>query len=130
MLHKHINSNTCLSIVSQQEKPAEFSFHSQETMNSASSSSSSLQLSRIRERSPPSPPPAFRSQQDLSAKTEGHPNALKNIQNYPLLLASLTGASTHFEESRLSLNHRSLSTTDFRTLDLEQISRLFGLEDN
>lgn len=109
---------------------ADLSIHSQEMTNSASSSSSSVKPNRIRERSPPSPPLAFRTRQDRSAKTEAHPNALKNIQNYPLLLASLTEAASHFEENRLSLNHRSMSTMDFRKLDLEKISKLFGVEDH
>lgn len=83
------------------------------------------------ERSPPSPPAAFRFRNDRSAKTEAHPNAPKNIQNYPLLLASLTEAANHLQESRSSLNQRSLSTIDYRKLDLEKISKLFvGLDDN
>lgn len=85
----------------------------------------------IRERSPPSPSAAFLSQHDRSAITEAHPNALKNIQNYPLLLASLTEAANHLQESRSGLNKRSMSTIDFRKLDLEKISKLFvGLDDN
>ncbi|CDP12864.1 unnamed protein product [Coffea canephora] len=111
------------------KEPAEISLHSQEIMNSASSSSSSAKQGRTHERSPPSPRPAFHSRQGRSAKTEAHPNALKNIQNYPLLLASLTEAASRFEQNRLSLNHRSISTTDFRNLDTEKISKLFGLED-
>ncbi|CAI9109161.1 OLC1v1008929C2 [Oldenlandia corymbosa var. corymbosa] len=113
----------------EQEKPAEFSFQNQEIFNSASSSNSSGKLSRTLERSPPSPPLFFRSRQDLTAKTEGHPNALKNIQNYPLLLASLTRATTHFEENRLGLSHRSMSM-DFRKLDMDKITELFPPEDN
>ncbi|KAL3524681.1 hypothetical protein ACH5RR_013053 [Cinchona calisaya] len=114
----------------EQEKPAELSLHSQEIMNRTSSGSSSVKPGMIHERSPPSPPLAFHSRQDRSAKTEAHPNALKNIQNYPLLLASLTEAASHFEENRLSLSHRSMSTMDFRKLDLEKISKLFGFDDN
>ncbi|KAI3451055.1 hypothetical protein Pfo_007720 [Paulownia fortunei] len=102
----------------------------QETGNSSSSTSSVTKLSSTQEIPPRSPTPAFRSQHNRSAKTEAHPNALKNIKNYPLLLASLTEAAHHLEESNSSLYRRSISNIDFRNLDLEKISKLFGLEDN
>ncbi|KAK6125751.1 hypothetical protein DH2020_040506 [Rehmannia glutinosa] len=102
---------------------------SQET-NSSSSTSSVTKPNSTQEIPPRSPTPAFRSQHNRSAKTEAHPNALKNIKNYPLLLASLTEAAHHLEESNSSLYRRSLSNIDFRNLDLEKISKLFGLEDN
>ncbi|XP_051127233.1 probable serine/threonine-protein kinase At1g54610 [Andrographis paniculata] len=71
-----------------------------------------------------------RSQQNQrSAITEAHPNALKNIKNYPLLLASLTEAAHHLEESKSSLYRRSISNIDFRNLDIDKISKLFGLEE-
>lgn len=121
-----------LFIFLQQQKTAKLGiYNTQENMNSSSSSTSSFKPNVIWERSPPSPPAAFRSRNDRSAKTEAHPNALKNIQNYPLLLASLTEAANHLQESRSSLNQRSLSTIDYRKLDLEKISKLFvGLDDN
>ncbi|XP_073149447.1 cyclin-dependent kinase A-1-like [Henckelia pumila] len=102
----------------------------QETFNSSTSSTSSSTkpISNI-EIPPRSPTPAFRSQHTRSAKTEAHPNALKNIKNYPLLLASLTEAAHHLEESNSRLYRRSISNIDFRNLDLEKISKLFGLED-
>ncbi|KAG8383426.1 hypothetical protein BUALT_Bualt04G0012000 [Buddleja alternifolia] len=103
----------------------------QETGNTSSSSTSSAtKTSNSQEFPPRSPTPAFRSQHNRSAKTEAHPNALKNIKNYPLLLASLTEAAHHLEESNSNLYRRSLSNIDFRNLDLEKISKLFGLEDN
>ncbi|KAL2240992.1 probable serine/threonine-protein kinase At1g54610 [Sesamum indicum] len=98
--------------------------------NSSISSSSIAKANSGQELPPRSPTPAFRSQQNRSARTEAHPNALKNIKNYPLLLASLTEAAHHLEESNSSLYRRSISNIDFRNLDLEKISKLFGLEDN
>lgn len=78
---------------------------------------------------PASPTPAaFRAQHNRAAKTEAHPNALKNIKNYPLLLASLTEAADHLKESNSSLYHRSISNIDFRELDIDKISKLLGLE--
>ncbi|KAL3818827.1 hypothetical protein ACJIZ3_004732 [Penstemon smallii] len=101
-------------------------FQSQET----GSSSSSTKPSSRSEIPPQSPSPAFRSQHNRSSKTEAHPNALKNIKNYPLLLASLTEAAHHLEQSNSNLYRRSISNIDFRDLDLEKISKLFGLEDD
>nr|XP_043615863.1 probable serine/threonine-protein kinase At1g54610 [Erigeron canadensis] len=66
---------------------------------------------------------------DRSARTEAHPNALKNIKNFPLLLASITQSVNHMEENRNGLNRRSMSNVDFRHLDIEKISKLFGLDD-
>ncbi|KAK4485990.1 hypothetical protein RD792_008645 [Penstemon davidsonii] len=102
------------------------SFQGQET----GSSSSSTKPSSSSEIPPRSPSPAFRSQHNRSSKTEAHPNALKNIKNYPLLLASLTEAAHHLEQSNSNLYRRSISNIDFRNLDLEKISKLFGLEDD
>ncbi|KAI3761810.1 hypothetical protein L1987_52232 [Smallanthus sonchifolius] len=81
----------------------------------------------------PSPPftLAFGSNppNNRSAITEAHPNALRNIKNFPLLLASITQTVNHTEENRNGLNRRSLSHVDFRNLDIEKISKLFGLDD-
>ncbi|XP_075082002.1 putative serine/threonine-protein kinase At1g54610 [Nicotiana tabacum] len=100
-------------------------------------SSSSFSLSRRNnniQSPPPSPTPAFkfRNKMNQSAKTEAHPNALKNIKNYPILLASITEAAKHYEDNRLSLNRRAISTIDFRNYhDLDdKISKLFSLEHN
>lgn len=60
--------------------------------------------------------------------TEGHPNALKNIQNFTLLQASITDIINHREGNVFAPFSRSLSTLDFRTLDPEKISKLFGLD--
>ncbi|KAL2498690.1 Protein kinase superfamily protein [Abeliophyllum distichum] len=106
------------------------SFQSQDANNSTSSTSSTTKSRISQETLPRSPSPAFRSLHNQSSKTEAHPNALKNIKNYPLLLASLTEAANHLEESKSNLYRRSISNIDFRNLDLEKISKLFGLEDN
>ncbi|CAI9753107.1 unnamed protein product [Fraxinus pennsylvanica] len=106
------------------------SFQSLDTINSMSSTSSTNKQRSSQETMPHSPSPAFRSLLNQSSKTEAHPNALKNIKNYPLLLASLTEAANHLEESKSNHYRRSLSNIDFRNLDLEKISKLFGLEDN
>ncbi|GMP25505.1 hypothetical protein CsSME_00002339 [Camellia sinensis var. sinensis] len=81
---------------------------------------------------PPSPTPAFHSNRKQSARTEAHPNATKNIKNFPLLLASLADTGNHItiEDNRPTLNRRSISTVDFRTIDLERISKLFGSKEN
>ncbi|KZV14926.1 Serine/threonine-protein kinase [Dorcoceras hygrometricum] len=101
----------------------------QEFKGSTSSTSSSTKLSGDHETPPRSPTPSFRSQHARSAKTEAHPNALKNIKNYPLLIASLTEAAHHLEESNSRFYRRSISNIDFRNLDIEKITKLFGLED-
>ncbi|KAA8546929.1 hypothetical protein F0562_003358 [Nyssa sinensis] len=116
----------------QEEKLAEPYLHSQETGTSASSTSSSIKPSRNDESTPHSPSPAFHSNRNRSARTEAHPNAVKNIKNFPILLASLSDASNpiNMGDNSFSLNRRSISTVDFRKLDLEKISKLFGLEDH
>ncbi|KAH9717984.1 protein kinase domain-containing protein [Citrus sinensis] len=60
--------------------------------------------------------------------TEGHPNALMNIQNFTLLQASITDIINHREGNAFAPFSRSLSTLDFRTLDPEKITKLFGLD--
>lgn len=60
--------------------------------------------------------------------TEGHPNALMNIQNFTLLQASMTDIINHREGNAFAPFSRSLSTLDFRTLDPEKITKLFGLD--
>lgn len=121
-----IKGNIC-----EQKLHMESNSQSQEMGNSSSSTSSSVTKTSSSQEIPPrSPTPAFRAQLNRSAKTEAHPNALKNIKNYPLLLASLTEAAHHLEESNSNLFRRSISHIDFRNLDLDKISKLFGLEEN
>ncbi|XP_057496087.1 probable serine/threonine-protein kinase At1g54610 isoform X1 [Actinidia eriantha] len=117
----------------EQDRNAETSLQSQEMGGtSASSSTSSRKQSRTDQSSPPlSPYPAFHINRNQSSRTEAHPNAMRNIKNFPILLASLADTGNHItiEDNRLTLNRRSISTVDFRTIDLDKISKLFGLED-
>ncbi|CAH1421894.1 unnamed protein product [Lactuca virosa] len=114
---KHIDKNS----VSQE----------QETGQSTSSNTSSKITNLTMGPSPPftlafdSNPPNNRA-----ARTEAHPNALKNIKNFPLLLASITQTVNNMEENRNGLNRRSMSNVDFRHLDIEKISKLFNLDDH
>lgn len=107
--------------------------------HSGASSSNSFSLSMIinnnnNQSPPPSPTPFFKFRNiNQFSKTEAHPNALKNIKNYPILLASITEAAKNYEDNRLSLNRRSISTIDFRNhhhdLMDHSISKLFSFED-
>ncbi|PWA49893.1 protein kinase-like domain-containing protein [Artemisia annua] len=109
------------------EKHVDKNSVNQETGHSTSSNTLSKRTNM------PSPPftLAFDSNppNNRSARTEAHPNALKNIKNFPLLLASITQSVNHMEENRNGLNRRSMSNVDFRHLEIEKISKLFGLED-
>ncbi|KAL5818570.1 hypothetical protein ACOSQ4_022412 [Xanthoceras sorbifolium] len=106
------------------EKNPELNMQGQETANSASSSTSST-LKSIRRASLS---PILRSNTKRSPRTEGHPNALRNIQNYTLLQASITDIINHREGNEFAPFSRTLSTLDFRTLDPEKISKHFGLD--
>lgn len=95
---------------------------SQETHPSASSSSSSvLPSSSHKQISLPSISPIQNPHRKRSPRTEGHPNATKNIKNSPNnSSASKIRIITKIDESKrssLSLVRRSLSTMDFRKLD-------------
>lgn len=81
---------------------------------------------------PPSPFSTFRSNQIRTAKTLAHPNAMKNIQNFPLLLASLADRNPIMirEDCTLALNRRSRSSVDLRTASLDPISNTFGMQIN
>lgn len=112
----------------QHEKHVDKNSISQETNQGTTSNTSSTRISI------PSPPftLAFDSNppNNRSARTEAHPNALKNIKNFPLLLASITQSVNHIDDNRNGLNRRSMSNVDFRHLDIEKISKLFGLDDD
>ncbi|KAI3499762.1 hypothetical protein L1887_35571 [Cichorium endivia] len=123
-----LSIDTSLSSI-EQEKHVDKNSVSQDMDQSTSSAASSKRTNMTMEPSPPftlafdSNPPNNRA-----ARTEAHPNALKNIKNFPLLLASITQSVNHMEENRNGLNRRSMSNVDFRHLDIEKISKLFGLE--
>ncbi|KAM3359838.1 putative serine/threonine-protein kinase [Capsicum galapagoense] len=117
---------------------SDISEHSTEEKQGESSSSFSLSVNSSRSMNnhqspPPSPTPSFKFKNiNQFAKTEAHPNALKNIKNYPILLASITEESKHYEDNRLSLSRRAISTIDFRNhhdLMDHKISKLLSLED-
>ncbi|XP_065875373.1 probable serine/threonine-protein kinase At1g54610 [Euphorbia lathyris] len=77
----------------------------------------------------PSFSPIHPSGQDRRAmRTEAHPNASKNIQNFTLLQASITDIINPNAGKGMSNYRRSHSTLDFRTLDPERLSQLFGVE--
>lgn len=112
---------------------AEPNMPGQETSNSASSSTTSLSskqnighedlifnayLS-----------PILSSNQKVFARTEAHPNALRNInpdvlksiKNFTLLQASVTDIINHKEGSALAQYFRSLSALDFRNRDHKKV---------
>ncbi|KAJ7945311.1 Serine/threonine-protein kinase [Quillaja saponaria] len=114
-----------------EEKSTEPKMHSQEMATSASSTASTSSGSKLftREGSTiASLSPVLLSNQKRFPSTEGHPNALKNIQNFTLLQASITDIINHSEGSGIGPFRRSFSTLDFRTFDAEKMSKLFGLD--
>ncbi|KAK1371614.1 putative serine/threonine-protein kinase [Heracleum sosnowskyi] len=116
----------------EQEKQEEASSQSSHEMVVGALASSSRKQGRSNGERPPSLPYQHpRSDLNRSATTEAHPNALKNIKNFPILMASITETVNHpIEDNRINrLHRRSMSTVDIRTLDMEKISKLFGLED-
>jgi cyclin-dependent kinase 12/13 len=95
-----------------------------ETGNSGSSSKSSSIFTSERSMNA-SISPVFLSSRKISPKTEGHPNALKNIKNYTLLQASILDMINPKEGNDFGQFRRSFSTLDFR-LDPEKLSSLYG----
>ncbi|RDX70014.1 putative serine/threonine-protein kinase, partial [Mucuna pruriens] len=69
--------------------------------------------------------PAFFSSVRKSPKTEGHPNALKNIKNYTLLQASIIDIINRNEGNEFGPLRKSISALDFR-VDPEKLSTLYG----
>ncbi|XP_011025568.1 PREDICTED: probable serine/threonine-protein kinase At1g54610 [Populus euphratica] len=103
-----------------------------ETGNSASSSTSlGLKSTPRQEQGLPRPSfsPVVDQNQNRSIRTEAHPNATKNIQNFTLLQASITDIINLNGGNAMPGGYRrSVSTLDFRALDPEKISKLFGLD--
>ncbi|XP_057971208.1 probable serine/threonine-protein kinase At1g54610 [Malania oleifera] len=110
----------------QEIRNAEAKMDSQEIATTAMRISFSLHASRHEESIVFSPIPAVKSHQNRSPRTEGHPNASKNIQNLPHSRASTTDSSDRSEGNKSTLHRRSISTMDFRILDAEQVSKLFS----
>nr|TKR78672.1 hypothetical protein D5086_0000279880 [Populus alba] len=108
--------------------------NSLETGNSASSGSTSSVLKPILIQEQSLHRPSFSPVLDLSnqnrlLRTEAHPNATKNIQCFTRLQASITDIINHNGGNAMLAGYRrSVSTLDFRTLDPEKISKLFGLD--
>ncbi|KAH7520751.1 hypothetical protein FEM48_Zijuj08G0178700 [Ziziphus jujuba var. spinosa] len=118
--------------------------HSQEMNNSESSTSSSTKPNtydhHLHHSLQASLSPILRDfHQKRTAITEGHPNALKNInpnalrslRNFTLLQASITDIINHKPgiNATSSQLRRSISTLDFRNLDPEKLSSLFASSD-
>ncbi|XP_074335857.1 putative serine/threonine-protein kinase At1g54610 [Apium graveolens] len=120
-----------ISESSREEKIEEVSSQSSHEIVVGALASSSRKQGSNRERPPSLPYQHPRSDLNRSATTEAHPNALKNIKNFPILMASITETVNRpIEDNRINrLHRRSMSTVDIRTLDMEKISKLFGLED-
>ncbi|XP_027336910.1 probable serine/threonine-protein kinase At1g54610 [Abrus precatorius] len=74
--------------------------------------------------------PVFLSSGTKSPKSDGHPNALKNIKNYSVLLqASMIDMINRNEGNEFAQLRRSFSTLDFR-LDPHKLSNLYGSPKN
>ncbi|XP_022739392.1 uncharacterized protein LOC111291726 [Durio zibethinus] len=97
-----------------------------ETCTSVSSSSYSVKTIRHGESLSASLSPILRSNAKIAPRTEAHPNATQNIQNFALLHASI--ADIMKNKLGNSQHRRSISTLDLRTLDLEKISKLYGVD--
>ncbi|CAJ1937933.1 unnamed protein product [Sphenostylis stenocarpa] len=69
--------------------------------------------------------PLFLSSVKKSPKTEGHPNALKNIKNYTLLQASIIDIINRNQGNESASLRKSFSALDFR-LHPEKLSSLYG----
>lgn len=91
----------------------------------ASSTSSSAQTTRHGGNLHESLSPVLRSHKIKSPKTEGHPNALKNIKNLTLFQASITDIINPNGGNILAQYRRSLSEMDLRNHDPDKITKLF-----
>lgn len=69
--------------------------------------------------------PVFLSSVRKSPKTEGHPNALKNIRNYTLLQASIIDMIHRNEGNEIGPLRKSMSALDFR-LPPDKLSSLYS----
>ncbi|MED6173833.1 hypothetical protein PIB30_063423 [Stylosanthes scabra] len=97
----------------------------------SSSISTSLQLMEEKSmNTSTSMSPIFLSTGRKSPKTEGHPNALKNIKNYTLLQASIIDIMNRNEGTELGPLRRSFSALEFRLDHLEKLSSLYGPNKN
>ncbi|KAK6924178.1 Protein kinase domain [Dillenia turbinata] len=119
----------------EREKNVEPSLNSREFGDSASSTVSSGKGSELYENHSShsqssrrsSPFADVRPHHNGPARTEGHPNALKNIKNFPLLAASGINIVNYNDGDRLNFIHRSLSMMDYRD-DHSKIMKLFAVD--
>ncbi|KAM7523641.1 hypothetical protein LguiA_013543 [Lonicera macranthoides] len=115
----------------EEKKNGEPSLQSQDMVNTSNGNAASEKItSMIRESPPPPPSPSFYSNREHYARTEAHPNATKNVKNFPLIHACITESINPIEDHRSALSRRSMSTVDFRHLDMDKVSKLFGLDDH
>ncbi|CAJ1974610.1 unnamed protein product [Sphenostylis stenocarpa] len=116
---------------SSKEKNVKEQKQGQETGHSGSSTSSGSKLFMNEGITNASLSPVFFSSGSVrkSPKTEGHPNALKNIKNYSALLqASMIDMINRNEGNEVPQLRKSLSALDFR-LGPDKLSNLYGLPD-
>ncbi|XP_015955949.1 probable serine/threonine-protein kinase At1g54610 isoform X1 [Arachis duranensis] len=118
--------------VSEKNQTAEQSSKEQKIQVEEKGSSINTSLQLIEEKSmntSTSMSPIFLSTERKSPKTEGHPNALKNIKNYTLLQASFDIMNRN-EGNELGPLRRSFSALEFRLDHLEKLSSLYGPNKN
>ncbi|XP_020215700.2 probable serine/threonine-protein kinase At1g54610 [Cajanus cajan] len=110
---------------SSKEKRVLQNMKGEETRNSGSSSAWSFFMNERSMSMNASLSPLFLSSVRKSPRTEGHPNALKNIKNYALLQASIIDVINRNESSEIGPLRKSFSALDFR-LDQEKLSSFYG----
>ncbi|KAF9612217.1 hypothetical protein IFM89_038639 [Coptis chinensis] len=97
------------------------------------SASSSVKPSVREENSPPPPFPGIISHRNDSPRTDGHPNATKNIKNMPPLPTTKTSTAKYKEGkrniNRSGLDRRSVSTRDFRQLEGQDFAKRYILDE-
>ncbi|KAG4115267.1 hypothetical protein ERO13_D12G093300v2 [Gossypium hirsutum] len=97
-----------------------------EASNNAKSSFRVKPIKHNEQRLPASLSPILRSNAKIAPRTEAHPNATQNIQNFTLLQASITDIMKNNLGN--PQYRRSFSTWDYRTFDPDKISKPFGVE--
>ncbi|KAG8378080.1 hypothetical protein BUALT_Bualt08G0100800 [Buddleja alternifolia] len=118
----------------EQQKPAEILIFSIEPGSSATSTSSTNAKPPAKEESPARifPSPIFPNN-EMSPRTEAHPNASKNIKNRPPL-PSVKRRTTNYSmnsdgTNRLDLVQRSASSREFRNLGNGSLVKMHDVDD-
>ncbi|KAI4317169.1 hypothetical protein L6164_025064 [Bauhinia variegata] len=109
---------------SKEEKSMEPNMLSQEMGNGASSTSSGSKLFMNDGNTKAPLSPVFVS----GPRTEGHPNALKNIKKYALLQATIIDMINPKEGNEFAQVRRSFSALDFR-LDPDKLPNFYGMDE-